>query len=183
MVKQIAENLKLPEIRETIYIRDISTEEEIAHAKTLRKTEGKHVVPLPTFEIKKDFSGILLDPLQMFKSRKSGNVYLSEKSLIRPTFSYMGNFTISDTVLKEMIEMIVENVDGIYQASKIRIDQSSAGDVGVFIYIEVVIEYGFNIVKVIDTFKKLIYKEIEEYTAMNITAIDVKVKGIYVRGE
>ena len=38
-------------------------------ARRIRITEGKHVIPVPTFEIKKDFSGYLLDPLQIFKSK------------------------------------------------------------------------------------------------------------------
>ena len=59
------------------------------------------IIPVPTFEIKKDFSGYLLDPLQIFKSKgKDAEPYIAEKSIIRPTFSYLGNFTISDSVLK-----------------------------------------------------------------------------------
>ena len=102
MVEKIAENLKLPKISKTIYITDVATEEEMETARRIRVTEGKHVIPVPTFEIKKDFSGYLLDPLQIFKSRGNGQKpYISEKSIIRPTFSYMGNFTISDNVFRE----------------------------------------------------------------------------------
>ena len=88
MVKKIAENLSLPEISETIYITDVATEQEMQTARRIRVTEGKHVIPVPTFEIKKDFSGYLLDPLQIFKSKGKGQKpYISEKSIIRPTFS------------------------------------------------------------------------------------------------
>ena len=96
MVEKIAENLNFPKISETIYITDVATEEEIETARRIRRTEGKHVIPVPTFEIKKDFSGYLLDPLQIFKSKgKDEKPYITEKSIIRPTFSYLGNFTIS----------------------------------------------------------------------------------------
>ena len=98
MVQKIAENLGLPKVSEFIYIDDVATEEEMETARRIRMTEGKHVIPVPTFEIKKDFSGFLLDPLQIFKSKGSGaQPYISEKSIIRPTFSYLGNFKISDT--------------------------------------------------------------------------------------
>ena len=69
MVKKIAENLGLPEISETIYITDVATKQEMETARRIRVTEGKHVIPVPTFEIKKDFSGYLLDPLQIFKTK------------------------------------------------------------------------------------------------------------------
>lgn len=101
MVQKIAENLGLPPIEKTVYINDVATEDEMKTARRIRETQGKHVIPVPTFEIKKDFSGYLLDPLQIFKSKgKGAKPYISEKSIIRPTFSYMGNFTISDNVFQ-----------------------------------------------------------------------------------
>ena len=48
-------------------IVNVYTDKEIENAKRIRTTEGKHVIPVPTFELKKDFSGYLLDPLQIFK--------------------------------------------------------------------------------------------------------------------
>src|SRR5699024_1453145 len=56
MVEKIAENLGLPKISETIYINDVATEEEMKTARHIRETQGKHVIPVPTFELKKDFS-------------------------------------------------------------------------------------------------------------------------------
>ena len=54
MVEKIAENLKLPKISKIIYITDVATEEEMETARRIRVTEGKHVIPVPTFEIKKE---------------------------------------------------------------------------------------------------------------------------------
>ena len=45
--------------------------QEMAMARNIRVTEGKHVIPVPTFELKKDFSGYILDPLQIFKFKGS----------------------------------------------------------------------------------------------------------------
>ena len=106
MVEKIADNLGLPHPEKTIYINEVATETEMETAKRIRTTEGKHVIPVPTFEIKRDFAGYILDPLQIFKYRRNDEPYISEKSIIRPTFSYLGKFTISDTVfrLKEYIE-------------------------------------------------------------------------------
>ena len=111
MIAKIRENLELPELTKTIYITDVATEQEMEEAKRMRQTEGKHVIPVPTFEIKKDFSGYILDPLQIFKSKgKDEKPYISEKSIIRPTFSYLGNYTISDGVLKDIIEHLAKKI-------------------------------------------------------------------------
>ncbi len=178
MVQKIAANLGLPEISDTTYISDVATQEEMQTARKIRETEGKHVIPVPTFEIKKDFSGYLLDPLQIFKTKGRGNKpYISEKSIIRPTFSYLGNFTISDTVFRQILEYLVSKTSGIYKVQKIRVDNYGEG---AKIYMEVTVVYGFNVIEGINEFKNKAKKEIEKLTAMNVEEFEVVVKNIYV---
>lgn len=178
MVEKIAANLELPKISKTIYIKDVATEEEMENARRIRVTEGKHVIPVPTFEIKKDFSGYLLDPLQIFKSKGKGNTpYIAEKSIIRPTFSYMGNFTISDSVFKQIIEYLANKEPSIYKIVRTRVNK---GETGAEIYMEVIVNYGKKIVDVLKDFQVRAKKEIERLTAMNVSKIDVMAKGINI---
>ena len=178
MVEKIAANLELPEISETIYISDVATQEEMETARRIRLTEGQHVIPVPTFEIKKDFSGYLLDPLQIFKTKGRGKKpYISEKSIIRPTFSYLGNFTISDMVFKQILEYLVSKTPGIYKIQKIRVENFGEG---AKLYMEVTVVYGFNVIDGINEFKNKARKEIEKLTAMNVEEFEVVVKNIYV---
>ena len=179
MVKKIAENLGLPEVEKTIYISDIATKEEMDTAKRIRTTEGKHVIPVPTFEIKKDFSGYILDPLQIFKTKGRGkDPYISEKSIIRPTFSYLGNFTISDTVFRQIAEHLASKTDFIDRIIKTRVDKLPEGP---YIYMEVIVNYGYNLVDGLKDFKEKTKKEIEKLTTMNIQKIDIVAKGIKVK--
>ena len=181
MVKKIAENLGLPEISETIYITDVATKQEMETARRIRVTEGKHVIPVPTFEIKKDFSGYLLDPLQIFKSKGKGQKpYISEKSIIRPTFSYMGKFTISDIVFRQILEYLASKTPGIYKILRTRVENYGEG---VKLYMEVTVVYGENVIKDIKNFKEKAKKEIEKLTAMNVVELDVVAKNIYVPGK
>lgn len=178
MVQKIAANLGLPEISETTYISEVATQEEMETARRIRVTEGKHVIPVPTFEIKKDFSGYLLDPLQIFKTKGRGNKpYISEKSIIRPTFSYLGNFTISDTVFRQILEYLVVKTPGIYKVQKIRVENFGEG---AKLYMEVTVVYGFNVIEGINEFKNKAKKEIEKLTAMNVEEFEVVVKNVYV---
>ncbi len=176
MVAKIAMNLGLPQIIKTIYINEVATEEEMENARRIRVTEGKHVIPVPTFEIKKDFSGYLLDPLQIFKSKGKGKTpYISEKSIIRPTFSYMGKFTISDSVFKQIIEYLANKEPSIHKVIRTRVN---TGEIGTEIYMEVIVNYGKRIVDVLQDFQIKSKKEIERLTAMNVSKIDVMAKGI-----
>ncbi len=176
MVEKIAENLGLPKITNTTYITDVATEEEMETARRIRVTEGKHVIPVPTFEIKKDFSGYLLDPLQIFKSKGKGQKpYISEKSIIRPTFSYMGNFTISDSVFRQIAEYQAEKMPEIHKVLRTRVQ--NYGD-GTLIDMEVSVVYGFNVAKALIEFKKKITKDIENLTAMNVIKLNVVAKNM-----
>ena len=178
MVEKIASNLKLPKISETIYINQVATEEEMKTARHIRETEGKHVIPVPTFELKKDFSGFILDPLQIFKSKGIGKKpYISEKTIIRPTFSYMGNFTISDTVFRQIIEHIAKKMPNIYKVIKTRV---SSSEEGTNIYMEVTVVYGSNVKSILKEFKEKAKKEIENLTAMNVVSLEIIAKNIYV---
>lgn len=178
MVEKIAENLGLPKVSNTTYIADVATEEEMKTARNIRVTEGKHVIPVPTFEIKKDFSGYLLDPLQIFKSKGKGKQpYISEKSIIRPTFSYMGNFTISDSVFRQIAEYQAEKMPEIYKVLRTRVQNYGEGPL---IDMEVSVVYGYNVAEGLVEFKKKIVKEIENLTAMNVVKLDVVAKNIVV---
>ena len=181
MVNKIAKNLDLPEVSERIYISDVATEAEMKEAKRIRQTEGKHVIPVPTFEIKKDFSGYLLDPLQVFKFKGNGKKpYISEKSIIRPTFSYMGKFTISDNVFRQIIECVADRMSEVYRVNKVRVETVEENT---NIYIEVIIEYGYNIFDVLKEYKTKCKKEVEKLTSMNVGTIDILAKGIHMPGE
>lgn len=180
MVDKIAENLELPQISERIYINEVATQEEMDTARKMRVTEGKHVIPVPTFEIKKDFSGFLLDPLQIFKSKgKDAEPYIAEKSIIRPTFSYLGKFTISDSVFKDIIVTVAKQIPGIYRVMKIRVDKTRNDTAGVQLYIEVSIEYGAEMLEVLKILKRETRREIENLTAMYISNVEIVAKELH----
>lgn len=122
MVEKIAANLKLGKIYKTIYIQDIATDDQIKEARRSRVEDGKHVVPVPTLEIKKQFSGYFLDSLKSFNffGRDDDSVHdNSEKTIIRPTYSYLGKYTISDNVINAIISHVVSRVDGVSKVFKV----------------------------------------------------------------
>ncbi len=182
MVQKIAKNLELPEISEYIRIEDVSSDEEIALARSVRRSEGKHVIPVPTFEIKKDFSGYLLDPLQIFrwKGGRKATPYVAEKSIIRPTFSYLGSYTISDNVLRAIIENVGDGIEGIYKILKTKIENYPDGLIA---YVDVTLEYGFYLPEIMKLFKEKAKKEVEKLTAMNVLDVQVIAKELHIPEE
>ena len=120
----------------------------------------------------------MLDPLQIFKSKGKGQKpYISEKSIIRPTFSYMGKFTISDLVFRQILEYLAQKTPAIHKILRTRVENYGEG---AKIYMEVSIVYGFNVVEGLNNFKEKSKKEIETLTAMNVVELEVVAKSIYV---
>lgn len=72
MALKICLRLGLPEPRvKVVKIQDIASRHEINKARQIRLKEGKHIVPVPTVELKPHFSGILVDlPRQLFSRKK-----------------------------------------------------------------------------------------------------------------
>ncbi len=177
MIEKITENLGLEKPEKTIYINEVATEEEMETARRIRTTEGKHVIPVPTFEIKRDFAGYILDPLQIFKYRRNDTPYMSEKSIIRPTFSYLGKFTISDTVFRQITEYIGKRTEGIHRVSRVRVESNNEAT---NISVEVYVIFGYNIVNVLRNFKERVKKEVERLTTMNVQEVSVLAKGMHM---
>lgn len=172
MIDLIVKNLGLPNVKQRIYIEDVTSAEDMNIAKKIRMEEGKHVVPVPTLEIKEQFSGYLLDPLKIFE--KKDKTY-HEKSVIRPTFSYLGKFNISDKVIKDIIEYSIRDTKGISKVNKISIDKYVDG---IKITIEINVTYGSNIKESTKQLYSVIAKDVNHITGINIFSIDVMVKGI-----
>ena len=154
----------------------------------IRRTEGKHIVPVPTFEIKKDFSGILLDPFRILsrgrkknKKNKKENAGV-ERSVIRPVFSYFGKYTIKDKVFKDIIRLVCDRIKGITEISTIRIDKAqNSNDIEISMNME--IAYGYNISEMAEEMKKQAKKELEYMTSVNISMVNVKIVKIEVDEE
>lgn len=178
MAEKIASQLKLPEIEEIINIYDVADEYEIKQALSTRREQGKHVIPVPTFEIKKDFSGYFLDPLQIFKRKGKVNYQLiGEKSVVRPTFSYLGNYTISDYTIYQIVEYVTLQIEGVSKISRFRIENHPDG---ILIEMDLVLIYGYSLRPLLQKIQLEIKKEVEKLTALNIKTMNLIAKSLVI---
>lgn len=176
MVDTIAERLGLPKVSERIYIHEVASEFEISQALSTRREQGKHVIPVPTFEIKKDFSGYFLDPLQIFKRKGKGSYQLvGEKSVVRPTFSYLGRYTISDYTVYQIVEYVTSNIEGVSRISRFRAENQADG---IHIEMDLVLYYGYVIKPLLREVQRRVGEEVERLTAINIKSLNLVAKSL-----
>lgn len=172
MVNKIAIQLDIAPIDEIVHIEDVATKEEIQAATQTRRNEGKHVIPVPVPEIKRDFSGYFLHPLRQIKRRKnSAPTY--DKSIIRPTFSYMGEYTISDSVLCSIAAHEAMNTDGVVRVNSVFVEIS---EMGAGLEIAVSLKYGTQIPKTAAQIQNAVIKSIDYHTSLNVIKADIYVK-------
>jgi hypothetical protein len=174
MVERIAKRIGLHGIDRFIQIEEVSTEEDMKLARYYRDTQGKHVIPLPTVEVKKDFSGYFRDTLKLLISNKvvSKENIEEEKTVIRPTFSYLGNYTISNKTIVDIVKYSGSMIKGVSGIFKVRIE----GQDDLLIEIECSFVLGSRIHIVAEEAQKAIKYAVEEMTQLNVKAINLTVK-------
>lgn len=175
MVDRITQALNINKPDEYVFIEDVTTGEEINKALMVRESQGKHVIPVPTMEVKKDFSGYFIDPLNFFRRSKGRRE--PEKTVVRPTFSYLGKYSISDFAIYQIIEYSIRKVEGVGKINKYRfINQQE----GMYIEIEVSVLYGYNIKEILRQIQNNVVNNIENNTGLNVYNLKANVRTLIV---
>lgn len=183
MVHKITRALKLPAISKIIHIEDIATKADIEKAQFYRLKQGKHIIPVPTIELKPHFSGFLIDPLQsFFKRSATKRRRLGEKSIVRPVFSYYGTLSIDDHAVAAIVRRVVREA-GISESSHIKVQHLYKGDedMGLKVSCSVVLTYGNHIPTLITKTQKAVRQAVEYMTGMVVHEVDIVVKALYVQ--
>ena len=183
MVHKIAKTLKLPSIQLIVRIEDIASRAEIETAQFHRLKEGKHIIPVPTIELKPHFSGYLINPLQsIFKQSNVRRRKLGEKSIVRPIFSYYGKLIIDDKVIQAIVEKIIKAREFVKALKSVTVKHLLKGDDnhGLTISCEVVLSYGNHIPTLIQQTQSKIREAVEFTTGMIVHAVDISVRALYV---
>lgn len=177
MVDRIVKRLELPKIQKRIYIDDITTEEDRALAKKSRVERGGHVIPAPTFQLKRQFSGYFMLPMRvLFKELRPGDI--SEKSVVRPTYSYLGEYKISEKVMGDIVECVKEESESVMEILKVAISTGQEGQEGIEVYVTANLKYGVPLHEEAKRFQRNAVNKIEDMTAFNVNRLDLDIKDI-----
>ncbi|NPV71839.1 MAG: Asp23/Gls24 family envelope stress response protein [Firmicutes bacterium] len=176
MVDKIVEALNLPLPCRIIDINEVSSQEDVRRAIRIRREQGKHVIPAPTFEVKKTFSGYLVDPLRFFLRRRAepgDHPFVIEKSVVRPTFSSLGKFMIADSVVMAIATRAAREAPGVARVIKVQIESS---DEGVVLTVDLSVSYGHQVYRVMEDVQRAVRKTVEHMTALNVLAVNARAR-------
>ena len=126
-------------------------------------------------QLKHQFSGYFLSPLRIFKGIGAGKGSFTEKSVVRPTYSYMGEFIISERVISDIVKCTAQGIEGVVEVVRVIADQNIQA---LEIEVLLVVKKGFRAVDIARELQRKSANMIEEMTAFNISSLDIDVRGI-----
>mgnify|MGYP003407668109 FL=1 len=175
MVIKIATRLQLPPPSKIIKIEDIATREEIDKAIRSRQIEGKHVIPVPAIEIKRNYSQIFYDSIKVFFSKSARllskqTAKTFEKSVVTPEFSKKGRVSISEAALTQMTMHCVQEFDSNIRVKKFSIKTNSRG---YRLVITIDVPFGKQLTGEIYKLQQYIIENIEKYTGILIEEVSI----------
>lgn len=175
MAKRIADTLNLPQPHRIIQIEDVATAEEIQAASRARNTEGKHIIPVPSIEVKRNYPHIFFDSVKILLHRSARLLRkekVFEKSVVRPEYSKRGRVAISEAALTQMVLHCVNEFDPSLKVAKIVLSQNSLG-----YRLEVILNVPFG-AQITSTFYDLqhyILNNLEKYTGLILDEVSITI--------
>ncbi|MCX7655824.1 MAG: hypothetical protein N2Z76_04805 [Treponemataceae bacterium] len=175
MVNKIAARLQLPQPQKIIKIEDIATKEEIEKAIRSRQIEGKHVIPVPSIEVKKNYPAIFYDAIRVFLKRPhippiTSTTRVHEKSVVRPEYSRRGRVLISEAALSQMVIHCVDEYNPQIRLKKILVKEDGQG---YRLVITIDVPFGTQLSGNIHDLQQYLIDNIERYTGILIEEVNI----------
>ena len=92
----------------------------------------------------------------------------------------MGNYTISDYTIYQVVEHVTSSIEGISKISRFRAENHSEG---IYIEMDLVLIYGYKIRPLLGEVQKRVIDEVERLTAINIKRLNLVAKSLVVEPE
>jgi len=180
MVRKITHRLKLPSPSKVINIEEIASKEDIETAILSRKNEGKHVIPVPTIEIHRNYPQFVYDSVKVLLKRgvtllpKKEKVF--EKTVVQPEFGRKGRVTISESALTQMVLHCVDEYDDTIAIHKVTVTQEPRG---YYLSLNIHVPIGVQLSGTIHALRDYIIESLEHYGGIHIRKVDIKVDKLH----
>ncbi len=132
-------------------------------------------------EIKHEFSGYFADPISRLRRRWERERGIAavhpeqERTVVRPTFSALGSYSISDEAMRMMIAIALTRIPGVAALDQFAADNAVYG---VMLHLELALNYGYNAQQVLREVQERISQVVEDYTSINVIAVNVKAQRV-----
>jgi hypothetical protein len=175
MVNKIAARLQLPLPLRIISIEEIASRDDIDNALRTRRVEGKHIIPVPSVEVKRGYSEIFFSPISILKRTKVQTPIkfipvVHEESLVRPAYSMPQKLFVSNRALSLMVKNCVSEFNAGFYVKNIKVKDV---ETGYRLVITIDLNSGTELEKKISELRQYITENIEKYTGILIEEVNI----------
>ncbi len=185
MVNKVTRRLGLPPVSRVIKIEDIASREDIEKAIHARYKEGKHIIPVPSIEVKRDYAHIFSSHIRiLFKSPmtlRKDKKKIFEKAVVTPEFANeqsKGHIVISESALGQMVIHCIDEYDCEIEVIKISVRKDRKG-----YRIKVIIgaDYGRQLGGSLHDLQGYVLDKIERFTGILIEEVSIEIAKVSPR--
>lgn len=133
MTRLIADRLNLEEIGHYYHVEDVRSTSEIKIAQFIRKTEGKHIIPIPYQQVDQSFFKKLIHRgVEIFSPRKER---IGENTIVHPDF-HRDAIRIHKKSFSDIVKILCKNYKDIDECRTVHFDLQGRPILNAFITIK-----------------------------------------------
>ena len=172
MSDNISRVLGLPLPSEYIRIEDVASGDEIEKALYERTQNKRHVIPVSQAQIRRNYTGRLVGRLRnLFSSREE-----TEKTIVRPPFSYYGTLRIEPAVVEQIAEHVAVNSPQVLCAKDIKIrDENDKLTISMSLAVKT---GSISFIELTKQTSLRIRVAVEQLTGMEVARVDINISEV-----
>ncbi|MGE4583375.1 MAG: hypothetical protein AB7C91_01885 [Sphaerochaeta sp.] len=178
MVYKIAARLNLPQPEKLFRIEDIATKEQIDTAMRIRYSEGKHVIPVPSIEITRNYPQIVYDSMRVFLKKNRGMPFKRrnvsfEKTIVRPEFSKYSKVTVSEAALTQMVAHCLDEFDNQIKVKRVQVQVKAEGYA---LTVKLRVPMQHQISTTLGELQEYIADSLEKYGSIFVASVNIEIE-------
>lgn len=173
MVDQIAKKIEVGKIDQYIDVTEVRTSTEIKMALFVRKTQEKHVIPIPHVQIEPNRLKKLIQKGKKVLSKQQ--TFIGENTIIQPNFT-KGTISIYENVIKDIILHTCRDLPSVGKVSNIYYRFEHTPKLAV--QIEFISPQNQNIVQGIEDIQASMMESLHSIVEIELDSITIQVSSI-----
>ena len=172
MVQLITRRLALPAPHKYLHIEEIASRAEIDAARTARESEGKHIIPVPPVEVRRDYAHMAIDAIRIFWQRG----VLRNKGMVFEKTEVIGEsrgaVSVSEAALTQMVAHCLHEHDPSLRLARVIVSKSTGAWA-----LEVIVDVpsGAAAGPGLHDLRELIMSSLQRYAGLVLSQVDVTV--------
>ncbi|PJO44965.1 hypothetical protein [Lysinibacillus xylanilyticus] len=176
MTKTIARQLELGPIDKYYYVEDVRSQKEIAKARFIRQTQGKHVMPIPYRQVEQNFFKRLVQRgIEIFTSKREK---IGETTIVRPDFQ-QEYIDIGKHVYVQLLTYCCAKQDIVHKVEHVQFVLGDLAQATITLQLKLPINY--SLPERLYALQKMIQDEFHQHFGYELDAIHLQIKSVELK--